>query len=37
MFEVVLVDEGDVKKLVRLLDEGLLWTLDELPPSEHLV
>ena len=35
MFEVFSVDERDEKKLVQLLGEGHLWTLDELPPSEQ--
>ena len=36
MFEVFSVDEIDGRNAVRLLGEGHLWTLDELPPSEHL-
>lgn len=37
LFEVFSVVETDEQKFVRLLGEGHLWTLDELPPSDHLV
>lgn len=33
VFEVFLLDEVDGQRLIRLLGEGHLWTLDELPPS----
>ena len=36
MFEVLSVDEMDGRILVRLLGEGHLWTLDELPPFKPL-
>ena len=37
MFEVFSVEETDKGRSVRLLGEGYLWTLDELPPSEQPV